>query len=118
MGKSLDLKDSPNSCWLYPTIYICIVIFVCIYTVYIYTYVPPICIPVICFNAIGCWILVVRREAKAKAKSMSRKPLRGAAKAKSAVKKTGTKQCFRGWGQSFEYVFAGTLYAFLTTMFI
>ena len=94
--------------------YICMYI----YCIYIYTYVPPICIPVICFNAIGCWILVVRREAKAKAKSMSRKPLRGAAKAKSAVKKTGTKQCFRGWGQSFEYVFAGTLYAFLTTMFI
>ena len=40
-----------------------------------------------------------RREAKAKAKSMSRRPLRGAAKAKSAVKKTGTKPCFRGWCQ-------------------
>ena len=57
-----------------------------IYCIYIYIHVPPICIPFICFNAIGCWILVVRREAKAK--SMSRKPLRGAAKAKSAVKKS------------------------------
>ena len=55
--------------YIYMYIYIHICIYICIYIythihTYIYTYiyiclyVPPICIPVICFNAIGCWILV------------------------------------------------------------
>ena len=49
--------------YIYVYIYIHICIYICIYIythihIYICLYVPPICIPVICFNAIGCWILV------------------------------------------------------------
>ena len=108
--------------YIYICIHIYIYLYICIYTyihiyiyiyihtyIYIYTYMS-ICSPYLytCHMFQCHWMLdpglVIhlrkgRREAKAKAKSMSRRPLRGAAKAKSAVKKTGTKPCFRGWCQ-------------------
>ena len=104
--------------YIYIYVYVYIYIYTYVYThiyiyiyihIYIYTYMS-ICSPYLytCHMFQCHWMLdpglVIhlrkgRREAKAKAKSMSRRPLRGAAKAKSAVKKTGTKPCFRGWCQ-------------------